>query len=955
MRPAVRFILIALCALTFLSLGPAAPRAQSWQTGIDPASRGRFGSWPENSATGEQFFCEDDLIQRVWPNRIERTVNNQFYQILYDCRTEPEVPASTWAVSVEDRNWVYKQIAVDRGPSLYRVAYSTVNPGWMVSTEEIGFSMQPVVGFGRCAYVAGVNPTVRNLETGLPPDGVFYRRGLHPLWRENWMLLWTGNSSPLGVQVPMLLVFSDQPDQIRWLNGRLYVKFYKTAGTTTDVYCVFLDGVGSRSLSEVAGWTPILPAAVTAKCRELRKSLLPYANNCTEQFATDEGANTVTIRDTFSYRPWSGDWNTSNLGIAPLPPLGSNARAHGYPVTCATEPTDLGIPTKIGPFVGRTGVTQAEYTIPLAPLWTPNLVPPVGGSVWTDRARSQVESWAGNLAWDLDDGDAFVPSVAKGNAEVLLGCQGKAADLYLSRCRNVLDDVVLDFSTNGQPWYHRVVPGTGQDYWYDIHFTNLPNFPADQDCGSAVPLEFLYNYALHSGDWSHLTSKWTEIQKIYKYLSIVSDWAWMSSACREYGAGGSFLDMFPSQWMGYVSFSKLARMKAAVTGEPQWNDVADRARYLASKAMIPLTQRFDFRDGWASQYYEFGANEVVSGFGEYEYNPHSWIPGFMCPDPTDNLLEDKTIAGENFHPQVYNVYQHLVPQQFDKYMMELYGANGGVNWSLQDTYYPYSKMYGLFLSSLNEADRQTVWTQLHTATDSWYEPVFGPYSLLHGDRYNGYIYGYQNSRTNPFWALGNWEPGIVTNAAFDPTTGALGFTLTNDGVVQQSVQVTVLARECPGSVTIDGVGATFTYDAAWQVATITVVGIGSHEIEVEPAGRKSDPAFASTRRVAAGHERGLESRFRGVWCRSELDPGVDHPRGVGLQLPQARVGGATHRRLLGEAASEPRCGRADLAAQLVHADRRDRGVRRVHREVLLQDPDSDSVQPHAAPVDPGAG
>ncbi len=869
-----------LVCLLLVSMAAPPSHAQSWQAGVADNTLGRFGTWPEYSPADDNKY-EDNLTARIHPDRLLRTVAGEYYELGFGARDIGEVPSGP-SVTILERNWVYKRIHVARGVSNYRLAYNSLSPGFYLSTEEDGYYLVPPEAFAYFTYIGEAGPITEDLSA-ISIDGVFYRRSTDGDWSENWLLLWCADDAALGVQVPILLVFSDHPRSVRWWDGELFVEFDKTAGTTTDVLCAFIDGVGSRPPAEVADWDLALPAEVEDKCRLLSRSLVPFPSGCLEEFQLDETAGTVTIRNSFSYEPWDDDWSTPAAGLAPLPPVAAYARGRGYPVDLDTAPTDLELPTKLGPYQAYLDTQQLEYTIPAAPLWTVNLVPTADGSIWFDRAQQQVELWAASIVWDFDNaegGGAWFMASAKGMYESLLVCEHPSRKFFLDRSRHTLEQIILDFGA-GSPWLLRQVPDTDHEYHYLIHFTDHPDYPGDQDCGAGAPLEFAYQYGLHSGDWYYLAGEWIDIEKIFHYLEIVSDWAWMASACRDYGAGGAFIDMFPSQWMGYLSYGKMARVLSNLLG-PRLEEQADYALYLAAKGMIPLTQRLDFKDGFAGQYWDLAYDEVITGFGEYEPKPHDGIPGFWC-GPTSNTIAGyaaKLISGEGFHPLLDEAYKRWVPQDYYKLVELGFDVNGGLSYNLADAPYEYNKIYAFNVVGWDAAEIDQMWSDMHIQ-DSYYWWLLG-----YGFYEHAFMYAYQDSRDLPLWAVGNWEPGTVDGVAYDPASGILGFVLTNDGQVAQDITATVLSSEAPLDVRVDGMPVTYSYDPDWQVIEFTVSGAGTHPVAVQVlaagskqlATSKSGRDYTGNRVVNGGFEECyVHENWMRPWLVYDLDT-INNPR-----------------------------------------------------------------------------
>ena len=160
--------------------------------------------------------------------------------------------------------------------------------------------------------------------------------------------------------------------------------------------------------------------------------------------------------------------------------------------------------------------------------------------------------WATDLVRDLPHSSiGWSLSRAHGLFEALPVVDPASRRLYLKRCEQVLDRVLFDFSPEGV-WKQRQVPGTNITCDHLLSQDSYPEQSLDPDCGSGAPLEFIAHDALHSGDWDRIIAAEAEIARIFHYLEVVSDWAWMAGSARD-----AFLDTFPSPWMGHARIGRV--------------------------------------------------------------------------------------------------------------------------------------------------------------------------------------------------------------------------------------------------------------------------------------------------------------------------------------------------------------------------------------------------------------
>jgi len=131
----------------------------------------------------------------------------------------------------------------------------------------------------------------------------------------------------------------------------------------------------------------------------------------------------------------------------------------------------------------------------------------------------------------------------------------------------------------------------------------------------------------------------------------------MASSARAWGGCGAAIDMFPSHYMGYLSYARMA----GILGKEEERDLG---LYFAARAQIPLVARFPFKDE-AAEYFLFPeeSGRIVSGFGESEpVAPRAGTTDEVLGNGTvDNVKywADFTISGERIHPLVHDVYAKI--------------------------------------------------------------------------------------------------------------------------------------------------------------------------------------------------------------------------------------------------------------------------------------------------------
>ncbi len=195
----------------------------------------------------------------------------------------------------------------------------------------------------------------------------------------SWLLVWFGGQSRFNAcdfpwpsdfrdwvtgphylaDCPMLLVFEKSPIELRNEDGALAVRFDGSAG-----HFALLPLFGQRHphASETQTWTNGLPREVAAACDWWAEHLAEVPVSVREDYRYDAGRDRVDVTSSFSYvRLREGGER-----FAPLPPMLTIARAHGFPVNVAGDARETSVLTPYGPYAGV--VAADHHTVELSGL-----------------------------------------------------------------------------------------------------------------------------------------------------------------------------------------------------------------------------------------------------------------------------------------------------------------------------------------------------------------------------------------------------------------------------------------------------------------------------------------------------------------------------------------------------------------------------------------------------------
>ncbi len=819
-----------------LLASPLAPAPAEWHEGLSATSVGRFGWWPSrpvNNSAGSVRMSEyeENLVARVHSDQVERSVlglDDRPWALRFGLGVAPD--AAVDSVRVESLSWASKTWTAFRAGTEQRLSVNALSPGiWLESAEaNIRLASDDTLGF--IAYSGAAGVAVVDLADP-PGGGPAYEGRRDGAWGEGWLLIWQAAESSLPGRIPVLLTLASNPDRIEMEGDELAIRFVSAIGDSLRAVLSLPYGVAALDPAEVALWSTALPDSVTERCRLLADMAVHWPDEVTERYSIDEAAGRVEIRDHFRYRPLRDQWQSAGRKAASLPPLVAFARDQGHDVR-TPDPglAPLGYPTRSGPLEVVLDSDSLSFSLPLAPRHNIHLVgSELAPTDWVRRTRCAIDRPADELVWDLDKswgGGAWSAATMHGRFAALLTTDNVTRGRFIHKVREILDWITLDFGPGG-PYNTKTEPTTGHSYHWLTHAGSYPHFPMDQDVVGAN-LEFIWEYGLFSGDWWYLENNWTEIQNIFEYLHLVNDWAYLASSCRDWGGCGSFLDMFPAQWMGYVAYANIA----AVLGH---GEDEREGRYLASRALLPLTARFQF-EPYLTRYFPFDhENRIVSGFGESE--PAGVLENSWCGHPNNSIVDwaDKTISGERFHPLVYEAYARLVPDAFTQILSEGEALNGA-DFNFEHGQFEDNHVYAFWKMGWGGTWLAEKWAQLHAAEQSHSSNVklFGP-NL--GDP-NAFMMSLVGNEDIPV-ALGSWEPGVVEAANYLRGSGELRVHLRN--LFATTTPLSIVSPEQPTQATLDGAPVGWTYDPLWDLVTIPVDGAGLHSIALHFPFQAPDP------------------------------------------------------------------------------------------------------------------
>lgn len=510
-----------------------------------------------------------------------------------------------------------------------------------------------------------------------------------------WIVLFGGGDD--GRDSPRIVVLSRRPAQVRLGDG-LELTWDGGFGA---LWTGSLFGVRRFALSATDEWADTFPDEAASQALDLARQCQAFPVGAREEYRAE--ADSVAITDRFVFREFADDWGTSPDKLAPLPPILSLVRAHGYPVEVEGEVRATGIATKYGPLEGVSGDT-VRYHLPLPPRDHFGVIPVEGKMDLAEainhhgvEGTSTVQRSSGGLTTSdpfLADLRAYmgVGSVSPFEAVHLdlykwwycfPTVLGRPA--YGSEARTAIDAHhrehywrTLNFYPHKSIIRYRREPWTGLDYTvtfiWPVTFRDGVRYFVDQNESAAVILYCMEGYARYYGDWTTVGSNWNLVNYLHLYLRRVHDWALMASSNQEfYSTVG--IDMLNSEYPGNLAFARMARQVGDEGAEAL-------GLYLAAKAVVPAVARLylpDYvesitapGDPWREARYYWSLSET--GLAGQESMVQRGDTEFIVALAAGMLDTSKGTS-----PEIALAYKHFARDRMDAYEREVLASEGEHN------------------------------------------------------------------------------------------------------------------------------------------------------------------------------------------------------------------------------------------------------------------------------------
>jgi len=377
---------------------------------------------------------------------------------------------------------------------------------------------------------------------------------------EPWMILWTGDYSNQGFDVPVLLTFERHPALMASDPAGLRFQFTGEMGV---VNLMPLRGLQRFPIDEIRQWSFSTPQAsvqgtlgnLVIEARAWTERLVAFPVSMQEHYEIIQAENRAIIHNSYAYESIQDEWGTVAKPISPLPPVVLRAATKEYPVHFSKKPSMTGITTFYGYFGFNEG-EKTSYNIPLPhALKRLPIALRVEGDEKLRPIRNELEQVLANNMPNAPS-DYYVQNDDIASA---LMCDAYATLKPNSELRNKIQELVprlLEGSFSEDRVPVSVEPVTGQRYRspgkHQYEFA-----PFDREWYTGRKLAAMARCA-EAIDLNLARKNWTKILELYRFGQIFFDWVTGSVLSSVFGFN-QLADGIHFNWEGVLGVARLAK------------------------------------------------------------------------------------------------------------------------------------------------------------------------------------------------------------------------------------------------------------------------------------------------------------------------------------------------------------------------------------------------------------
>ena len=584
-------------------------------------------------------------------------------------------------LTVLSADWVGKRYLIEDDLGTHELYMSLLSPFTLhkFNVKTVALSLEE-----KSAQFAAVPLASGIRVVDLRRSDILYDMARDGKLSEPWILLYRSSWSHAR---PIMVAFENSPALIEVKKSGTFVSSLNITASQDKLGYISCGWRWGAKPQDASKWVKKLPDQVVSDIRKLLPLALNYPVGLDEIYKVDK--KHVHIVNRFRYLDVSGKWQLKNKKYAFIPPMAGFMLKRGIYVTTKEKLQDFNCNTDYGPLMGKFGSDTVSCTLPFP---KDDDIIPVDVKA-DDALHKIIDSYVENgLRWSRGgrvpcseftfawpEGEKKHPesvtlSFYTWNYGFTTSYQGyfmlsdRVKTLLADRLRKRYN-MPLEFYLYKSALVHRLEPFSGLKYpiLFNHNHENSTNYApgigsrvifgdANEGCTMLAWIgDMQANLFRQTGV---VRGAWNFIRYGMRYETMIDDYAFHASTCREFG-GGSFIDMLNGEYAAFVSFARLARINGDKKTE------AD-ALYRAAKRGIPTISRLYFLDYIAENMPNVDLNGAVlcTGFSEDRQNI------FRLPSKSHNFVSANEIfdLAQGFPGTLHRLYERYALKPIKQYV-----------------------------------------------------------------------------------------------------------------------------------------------------------------------------------------------------------------------------------------------------------------------------------------------
>jgi hypothetical protein len=215
-----------------------------------------------------------------------------------------------------------------------------------------------------------------------------------------------------------------------------------------------------------------------------------------------------------------------------------------------------------------------------------------------------------------------------------------------------------------KPWQTETEPLTGQSYLWTYFIKGEGPYKYDIEWGNALPVYGLYQWS--GGDPQKIKPYWAAVNKVWDYMRLAEDWAWMTVVNADHGYSTGTGDPMAAYYAGAAARYKMARALGDTT-------IENEALAEVARVAVPMVAKLG-AGRWAESLGVISPNRTIVGYSELQgytrvqtgqedpWGPTTLLSGNGCQPEVMSLY--KTYAADSLKT-FFKTFDTAYPQWRD--------------------------------------------------------------------------------------------------------------------------------------------------------------------------------------------------------------------------------------------------------------------------------------------------